>query len=132
MQEVVTDRKRAAVLRMFLDSAGVLYKQFETDEERLNAMNWFNDNFQWREAYNGNVEAAANDMVTAYMGIEQSNVDTEAKKQAEVGSERVAGKRPKQDERMPEKPEKTKAPSPPPCRPSGASSSARPAMTGST
>ena len=109
MEEVVEDRKRAAVLRMFLDSAGVLYKQFKNDEERLNAIQWFNDNFQWREAYNGDVEAAANDMVAAYMGIEQSNVDTETKKQAEFGSERVAGKRPKQDERMPEKPEKPKA-----------------------
>ena len=85
MEEVGEDRKRAAVLRMFLDSAGIIYEQFNNNEERLNAIQWFNDNFEWREVYTGDAETAANDMVAAYMMIEQSNVDTETKKQAEFG-----------------------------------------------
>ena len=101
------DRKRAAVLRMFLDFYADVHKPFENDEERL-AIQWFNGAFKWCEVYKGDAQVAANDMVAAYMGITQSNVDAEAQKQAEFGSARVAAKRPKQ-ERTPEKPKKQEA-----------------------
>ena len=74
------DKKRR-VRDIFLAAAGILYSAFANENEQNNAIAWFNDNFEWREVYDGDEILAANDMTAAYAGIEQSDVDSEAKSQ---------------------------------------------------
>ena len=96
-------QKRDEALRVFLSGAGVYYPAFTNEGEHANAIEWFNDHFEWREAYNGNVEAAANDMVALFCAIASTTVDSEAKHTAEVQSARKqSGKRTTQPKPEPE------------------------------
>jgi hypothetical protein len=96
-------QKRDEALRVFLSGAGVYYPAFTNEGEQANAIEWFNDHFEWREAYNGNVEAAANDMVALWYAIASTTVDSEAKHTAEVQSARKqSGKRTTQPKPEPE------------------------------
>ena len=110
------DKKRR-VRDIFLAAAGILYSAFANENEQNNAIAWFNDNFEWREVYDGDEILAANDMTAAYAGIEQSDVDSEAKRQAEFKSER------KQPEKRAAEQPKAKQPKKPKQSSGGGSSS---------
>jgi hypothetical protein len=103
---------REVVLRLFLSAAGTYYAAFADEAALEAAVAWFNDNFEWRESYNGDDEAAANDMVAAFAGIESSEVGAEAKRQAEVLSERRKKMVEERIKQMREKNENKNEPSP--------------------
>ena len=87
-EEQQNEDKKRRVLEIFLNAAGTYYPAFADEQARRNAVAWFHNNFEWREEFNMNEELAANDMTETYGRILASNVDSEAKREAEFKSER--------------------------------------------